>query len=254
MALFLDGSVSSMYDLTGQDAQLLDTANVENIDVTRKLSLAQDEVALDLDTLLTRLSYTEQPFWYTSAPRISTVVVTRPLKLGHTFRALELVYADAYNSQLNDRYAGKRDQFHARAQWAYEKLVQTGLGIASDPIPQAAAPTVTIARGGLPDSTYYVTMAWMNREGEEGACAVPTAIATAGSSLLVQAGNAPLNATAWRIYVGGAPDSMVLQNAAPIAIGQTWLQPDTLVTVGPGPGSGQQPTYTRPVPRMIQRG
>jgi hypothetical protein len=254
MALFMDGSVSSMDDLTAQDSQLLDTANVENIDVTRKLALAQDELGLDLDTLLTRLSYTEQPFWYTSPPKISTVVVTRPLKMWHTFRALEMVYADAYNSQLNDRYAGKRDQFHARAQWAYEKLVQTGLGIASDPIPQAATPTVTIAAGGLADGTYYVTMAWMNREGEEGASAVPIAIATAGSSLLAQPVNAPPNATGWRVYVGGAPDSMVLQNESPIAIGQTWLQPDTLVTVGPAPGSGQQPNYTRPVPRMIQRG
>jgi hypothetical protein len=243
-----------MDDLTGQDSQLLDTANIENIDVTRKLALALDEVALDLDTLLTRLSYTEQPFWYTASPKIATVVVTRPLKLWHTFRALEMVYADAYNSQQNDRYAGKRDQYHARAQWAYEKLVQTGLGIASDPIPQAAMPTVTIAGGGLPDGTYYVTMAWMNREGEEGASAVPTAITTAGGTVLAQPGNAPASATGWRIYVGAAPDSMVLQNPAPIAIGQTWLQPDTVITVGPAPGSGQRPNYTRPVPRMLQRG
>jgi hypothetical protein len=254
MALFIDGFVSSMDDLTGQDSQLLDTASVENIDVTRKLALAQDELALDLDTLLTRLSYTEQPFWYTAAPRIATVVVTPPLKMWHTFRALEMVYADAYNSQLNDRYAGKRDQFHARAQWAYEKLVQTGLGIASDPIPQAAMPTLTIAGGALPDGIYYVTMAWTNREAEEGASAVPNAITTGSSSLLAQAGNPPLNATGWRVYVGGAPDSMVLQNESPIAIGQTWLQPDTLITVGPAPSSGQLPNYTRPVPRMIQRG
>jgi hypothetical protein len=254
MALFMDGSVSSMDDLTGQDSQLLDTAAVENIDVTRKMALAQDEIVLDLDTLLTRLSYTGQPFWYTAAPRISSVVVTRPLKMWHTFRSLEMIYADAYNSQLNDRYAGKRNQFHARVQWAYEKLVQTGLGIASDPIPQAAVPTVTNAGGGLPDGTYYVTMAWMNREGEEGAGAVPNAIATAGSSLLAQPGNPPPNATGWNVYVGGAPGLMVRQNAAPIAIGQTWLQPNTLTTVGPAPGCGQRPNYMRPIPRVIQRG
>jgi hypothetical protein len=94
----------------------------------------------------------------------------------------------------------------------------------------------------------------MNREGEEGASAVPAAISTAGSSLLAKPGNAPANATGWRVYVGGAPESMVLQNPSPIAIGQTWLQPDTLITVGPAPGSGQPPNYTRPVPRMIQRG
>src|SRR5471030_3456545 len=151
MALFMDGSVSSMDDLTAQDSQLLDTASVENIDVTRKLALAQDELGLDLDTLLTRLSYTEQPFWYTSPPKISTVVVTPPLKMWHTFRALEMVYADAYNSQLNDRYAGNRDQFHTRAQWAYGKLAEAGIGIASDPIPRAATPNVTTVSGALPD-------------------------------------------------------------------------------------------------------
>ena len=44
--------------------------------------------------------------------RSRQVVVTPPLKLWHTFRTLEMVYGDAYNSQLNDRYAGKRDEFH----------------------------------------------------------------------------------------------------------------------------------------------
>src|SRR4029077_8268591 len=80
MALFMDGTVSGIEDLTAQDSQLLDVAQVENIDVTQKLALAQDELAIELNTLLTRLSYTEQPFWYTAPPRIATVVVTPPLK------------------------------------------------------------------------------------------------------------------------------------------------------------------------------
>ena len=253
MALFMDGPISNIDDLAGQDSQLLDVANVEGIDVTRKLGLAQDEVAVDLDTLLMRLSYTEQPLW-TATPKIAGVVVTPPLKMWHTFRALKMVYADAYNSQLNDRYAGKRDQFHSRAQWAYEKLVQTGVGMVSDPIPQAAVPTVTAVSGGLEDGTYYVTMAWTNRAGEEGASAVPTTITTVGSSLLVQPGNAPPNAAGWKVYVGGTPGSMVLQNESPITIGQRWLQPNALTTVGPAPGFGQTPDWMRPVPRVIPRG
>jgi len=254
MALFMDGPVSSIDDLAGQDSQLLDVANVEGIDLTRKLALAQEELALELDTLLTRLSYTEQPFWYTAGPKIGTVVVTTPLKLWHTFRALEMVYGDAYNSQLNDRYAGKRDQFGARARWAYEKLVQTGVGIASDPIPQAAVPILTAAAGSLADGTYYVTMAWMNKAGEEGASASTTAITTVSSSFLVQPINAPANATGWKVYAGGAPDSMVQQNVAPMATGQVWRQPNTLNSAGPAPGSGQAANYMRPVPRVIQRG
>ncbi len=46
------------------------------------------------------------------------VVVTPPLKLWHMFLSLEMVYRDAYNSQLNDRYAGKRDEFHGMVKWA----------------------------------------------------------------------------------------------------------------------------------------
>jgi len=181
-------------------------------------------------------------------------VVTAPLKMWHTFRALEMVYADAYNSQLNDRYAGKRDQFRWRARWAYEKLVQTGLGIANDPIPQAATPTLTVVNGNLPDGTYYVTMAWMNRAGEEGASAVTAAIATVSSSFLVQPVNMPVNAAGWKVYVGDAPETMVQQNGSPIAAGQVWQQPNALNRAGTQPGSGQAASYMRPVPRLIQRG
>ena len=259
MALFIDGPVSSMEDLAAQDSQLLDTASVEGIDVTQKLALAQGELALGLKALLTRLSYVDQLFWIAPQPNLGSVVVTPALKLWHTFRSLEMVYSDAYNSQLNDRYAGKRDQFHVSAKWAYEMLIQAGIGVASVPVPRAATPAVTAAAAAvlgipLPDGVYYATVAWVNAAGEEGACAPPATIATTGSSLLVQpAGAAPKTAAGWNVYVGAGPDSMTLQNGSPIAIGQTWLQPAALAA-GQPPGPGQRPSYLKPVPRMIQRG
>ena len=259
MALFTDGPVSSIEDLTARDSQLLSTASVEGVDVTQKLGLAQDEIALELGTLLTRLSYVGQLFWVPPQPNIGSVVVTPALKLWHTLRALELVYSDAYNSQLNDRYAGKRDQFREMAKWAYEKLVDTGIGIAFCPLPQAAVPQVVTAMGPppgiqLPDGTYYVTMAWTNGQGEEGACAVPTTITTSACTVAVQPGTAPTNATGWNLYVGTTPDNLSLENDAPIAAGATWLQPGTLMAGGRAPGSGQSPNYVKSVPRMIQRG
>ena len=45
MALFTDGPISSIEDLRGTTPQLLDVASAEGIDVTRKLALAQDEIA-----------------------------------------------------------------------------------------------------------------------------------------------------------------------------------------------------------------
>jgi hypothetical protein len=253
MALFTDGPAASMEDLTAHDSQLLDVASVEGIDVAQKLALAQDELALELDALLTRLSYVDQLFWLAPQPGLGSVVVTPALKLWHTFRSLEMVYSDAYNNQLNDRYAGKRDQFHVRAKWAYETLVAAGIGVASVP------PTVTAAAAPapgtpLPVGTYYVTVAWVNAGGEDGASAIPATIATMGSSLLVHPADAPpRTAAGWNVYVGTGPDSTALQNGSPIAIGQRWLQPATLAAGRP-PGTGQLPSYLKPVPRMIQRG
>src|SRR6516164_5839448 len=105
MALFTDGDVSSIEDLRGYDTQLLDVANTEGIDVTRKLKLAQDEIAAEITAMLSRRA------WFKAPLDPGRVVVTPPLKLWHMFLSLELVYRDAYRSQLNDRYAGKRDEF-----------------------------------------------------------------------------------------------------------------------------------------------
>ena len=107
MALFTDGEVSSIEDLRGYDTQLLDVANVEGIDVTRKLQLAQEEIATEVTTLLGRLRL---PGWLNAPPDPGRVVVTPPLRLWHSYLALEMVYRDAYHSQLNDRYAAKRDE------------------------------------------------------------------------------------------------------------------------------------------------
>jgi hypothetical protein len=253
MALFTDGSVSGMEDLTAQDTQLSNVANVEGIDVTQKLGLAQEELALELTTLLQSSRGAPQAFWLAARPRVENVVVTPALKLWHTFRTLEMVYRDAYSNQLNDRYAAKRDQFQERAKWAYEKLLLLGIGIVWSPVPQASEPQVVSAQGNLPDGTYYVAVAWTNGKGEEGGPSVATTITTTGSTLLVQPSAPPSGATGWNVYVGLDPGSLCLQNAAPITTAPTWLQPDT-ITGGRAPGWGQSPNYMLPVPRMILRG
>jgi hypothetical protein len=254
MALFTDGPPCSIEDLSAQDSQLLNVANVEGIDVTQKLALAYEGLALDLYTLLTSMSYAGQLLWLSPKPNLDTVAVTRALKLWHAFRSLEMVYADAYNCQLNDRYAGKRDEFQQRAAWAYDKLIQNGLGIVQLPVARARTPVVTAAAGAIPDATYYVTMAWVNQAGAEGASAEPAVTATTSSTLLVAPGSPPQNATGWNVYMGLAPEGMTLQNAAPIPPRENWLQPNNVATAGRKPGNGQLPSYMQPVPRVIQRG
>ena len=254
MALFTDGPISSIEDLTAQDSQLSNVASVEGIDVTQKIFIAQEQVAMDLLTALNRLGYVDQLFWQAPQPTLDRVVVTPPLMLWHTARSLELVYGDAYNSQLNDRYAGKRDQFHVLAKWAYEKLIEIGVGIAAQPVPRAAIPTVTPFPGALADGLYYVTMAWVNAGGEEGGAATETAISTTSSTFLVGTATAPRAAAGWNVYAGAAPDTMFGQNTSLLTLGQTWEQPAVLAQTGELPGKGQKPTYLRALPRVLQRG
>src|SRR5262249_36673787 len=136
MALFTDGPVSGILDLAARDTQLLNVASMEGIDVTQKIALAQDELGLEITAMLNRTNYVDQRFWLAPQPDLGSVVVTPALKMWHSLRSLELVYADAYSNQLNDRYAGKRDQFHEMAVWARDHLVDAGIGMATCPVGQ----------------------------------------------------------------------------------------------------------------------
>jgi hypothetical protein len=246
MPLFTDGPASTIEDLAAQDSQVLDVASVEAIDLTRKLALAQEAVAIDLEAVMRRSGDRQE--------RLDGIVVTPALRLWHTYRALELVYGDAYYNQLNDRYAAKRDRFADLGKWAHERLILTGLGIAPRPVPRAATPDVAVAPGAVADGTWYVTMAWVNGTGEEGAAAVPAVVTTAGSSFAVTPKPAPPAAAGWNVYAGPAPESMARQNDQSIPPAATWTQPALVRAGGSAPGCGQPPSYFHSLPRVIQRG
>jgi len=254
MALITDGPPSNIEFLAGLDSQLHNVASTEAIDVRRKLELAHEEIGLDLDALLKRTDFAEHLMWVAAKPRLKAVVVTTALKLWHAYRTLELVYSDAYNSQLNDRYQGKRDQFHQMAISYRERLIDAGAGMASIPVPRAMTPALATVAGSLPDNIYYVTAAWVNRVSEEGASATTAAITTSSSSFSAQIAPAPANAVGWNVYVGLDPDSMTLQNSSPLEVGVAWVQPVWISATGRKPGYGQAPNYVQPLPRLIQRG
>lgn len=243
MALFTDGPASGIEDLAAQDSQLLNVASAEGIDLTVKLALAQEAIGIELEGMLresTRLG-------------LGNVVVTPALRLWHTYRTLETVYRDAYNNQLNDRYAGKRDQFRELGMWARERLRQTGVGIALRPAPRAATPDARPAAGSLPDGTYFVTMTWVNDAGEEGAPAMASAITTSGGGFVVTPPAAPAGVTGWNVYAGVSPDGMAKQNARTLAPDTPWLQAE-LLSIGAVAPVGQSPNYTHPMPRVLMRG
>ena len=255
MALYTDGPISSIEELTARDSQLLSVASTEGIDLTQKIGLAQDELTLELCGMLTATGSLLQGVW-TSPVGVQNVVVTPALKVWHALRTLELVYGDAYHNELNDRYAGKRDQFRKMARWAYEQLAQVGIGIAFIPVPKAATPDVYVSGpdvDSLPDGAYYVSTAWINGQGEEGCNSNPAVVTTTASTFNVAAGAVPERATGWNVYVGTAPESMMLQNGTPLAGETVWLQPATLAN-GRQPSAGQSPNVLRAIRQFIQRG
>jgi len=254
MALFTDGPPSSIDELAALDSQLLNVASTEGIDVTSKLELAHEEAGLDLYALLKRTSPADRLLWAVVKPNLENVAVTRGLKLWHAYRTLELVYSDAYYSQLNDRYMAKCNRFQELAILHRERLIEAGLGMVSVPVPRAAAPSLTAALGSLPDNTYYLTATWVNRLSEEGASAIPVTITTTASSFSAQMGAAPANASGWNVYVGTDPDGMALQNGVPLGVGAAWVQPVWISTAGRKPGHGQAPDYVEALPRILQRG
>ena len=254
MALFTDGPISEIADLAILDSQLLDVARQESVDVTQKIALSQEEIALELSTMLDSAAPSGAYSWVQRGLILSRVVLTAPLKIWHAYYSLAKVYEDVFGSQLNDRYAEKRDQFRGLADAARERLRQTGIGIATSPVPKATISQLVAVPGSLTDGSYCVTMSWTNQRGEEGASADVGVIAISGSTFEVIPFTPPERAVGWNVYVGATPETMVIQNTALIPASQVWTQPSTVALSGKPPGTGQEPTYIMPVPRLIQRG
>lgn len=262
MALFTDGNISELEDLAAQDAGVLTLASTEGIDLTSKMALAQAELGVELNSSFLRLgSYDSRLGWpltnaaYTTQLNLNNVVVTDALKLWHTFRTLTLVYGDAYFNQLNDRYLSRFNAFQERSKWAAEMLLQIGVGLVWDPVPQAAAPVLSHAPGPAAAATYFVQVSWLNAEGQEGSPSTVVSIGVPDQNVLqVTPPGAPSNATGWNLHAGTYMDSVTLQNDSPLDPGAAWIMPATGLVAGSAPGSGQQADFVRAVPRILQRG
>ncbi len=246
MALFTDGAISGIEELVAYESAVLDLATIEQIDLTVKLGLAQDEVGIGLEALLAGRE---------GAPGLANIVVTGPLRKWHVFHTLALIHRDAYHRQLNDRYLGKWTEYQRLAAWARDALLQTGLGMTYDPIPRAQRPALSYTPAANPAATYYVRVAWRNPEGEEGSPSdVAILSAPAGNALVVTPVKAPSCAGSWNVYAGFSIEEQTLQNSAPLPVGETWRVPATGIKQGAAPGTGQDPDVTLRPGRTLLRG
>lgn len=252
--LFTDSPAVTLQDLADYETGITNTAVSEGINLTVKIVLATNEVGLQLQGQFPPLGTSNNA--PVSGLTLSNIVVTPALKQWLVYHALELVYRDAYFSQLNDRYQAKWTEYQNLSAAAETLLFQIGVGTVLDPIPQAGPPALSLVPGTLAAGKYFVEVSWMNASGEEGAPSQTAALQVpSGDTLQAQAVNPPANAAFWRVYAGATPDALHLQNPAPLAVGASWIAPGPgLTTSGPQPGDGQKATYVNPSPRILLRG
>src|SRR5437879_2014883 len=169
MALLTDGNPNDTDALRVYETSILDVASVEVIDLDAKLGLATEEVSEDVLDIL--LDHTRASVPQSNIRRmigVSDVVVTPQLKRWHALHTLEVVYRDAFNNQLNDRYRPKWQEYHELSRNARQHTIRFGIGLALNPIPKAVTPVFVNVPGPGLATTFYVQASWGSAAGQEG--------------------------------------------------------------------------------------
>ncbi|HEY4363150.1 MAG TPA: hypothetical protein VGN17_19430 [Bryobacteraceae bacterium] len=254
--LLTDGVPNDDEALKVYEAAILDVANTERIELAAKLDLALEEISEEvLDVLLDHTRASDPQSTVRRTLGVSDVVVSAPMRRWHAVHTLETVYRDAFNNQLNDRYHAKFQEYHRLSKDAREHTFRFGIGLALTPIPKAVPPTFTFVAGLLLETIYYVQVSWVSPSGQEGAPSdVTTFDSPVGSLPVVTAVNPPALATGFNVYVGLSPDSMALQTATPVPVGQSFTLATTGVAAGRAPGMGQSADYYVVGGPMMRRG
>ena len=255
MALLRDGNPNDTESLRVYETSILSGAHVEGIDLDAKLGLATEEISQQvLDVLLAH----ENGSGASTRRRVlgvSDVVTTPPLRRWQALHTLGIVYRDAYNNQLNDRYQSKWDEYRELAREAKEQALRYGIGLVAVPIPRALPPVFSLVPSLNTATTYYVRVNWVAASGSEGQASEVTTFVTAeGSLMVIGAGNVPSAVTGWNAFVGLTTASLMQQNAAPIPVGQVFTVPATGLISGRQPSDGQAPDFYVTGGRMLRRG
>jgi hypothetical protein len=240
--LLTDGNPNDKLDLQRYESAILDVASTEAINLDVKLRLATEELSETVLNVLLDHSDSRMDPLATVRRKIgvSDVVVTPQMKRWHALHTLSVVYRDAFNNQLNDRYLQKVEEYQLLSRNARENTMKFGIGLATIPIPQAQTPALSSAPGSDPATIYYVQLSWVSASGQEGAPSEVTAFETSDPSKLAVAGaNPPGVATAFNVYVGFTSNSVTLQTASPIPIGQSFMLTVSGMVTGKAPGTGQ---------------
>jgi hypothetical protein len=254
--LLTDGNPNGTEDLRVYESAILDVASTEGIALDAKLGLATEEISEDiLDVLLDHTRASDPQSTIRRTIGVSDVVVTPQLKRWHAVHTLEIVYRDAFNNQLNDRYQAKFKEYHELSKNARGHAFRFGIGLALNPLPKAPLPTFSSVAGLLPAAIYYVQVSWVSSAGAVGAPSdVTTFAAPAGSEPVVSVANPPVNATGFNVYMGLTPATITLQNATPVPVGTSFTLAASGLVSGSAPGTGQSADIYVVGGPMLRRG
>ncbi len=239
--LLTDGVPNDDEALRVYEAAILDVAHIERIDLAPKLVLALEEISEDvLDVLLDHTRASDPQSTIRRTIGVSDVVVSSQLKRWHAVHTLEIVYRDAFNNQLNDRYQVKFDEYHRLSKDARDHTFRFGIGLSMNPI-SAAQALVFAFVAGLAGGDDLLRAGELGFTGRAGRCAsdVTTFDSLAGSLPVMTAVNPPSAATGFNVYVGLSPDAIALQTSTPVPVGQSFTLAASGVAAGRAPGTGQ---------------
>jgi hypothetical protein len=255
MALFFDGPISEAADLQRYENAILNVASAESIDIGDKIQIAQYDLANEIRLFLVRRSSPgDYLCGFQQSRDLKDVVVTGPMRQWHVHRTLSLIYRDAYNNQLNNRYQGKWAEYEQLAKASERTYFQIGVGLVADPVPQAAVPVLSSVAGTAAGGMFYVAVTWVNGSGDEGAPSEIAQMSTSdGQQLVVTVGAPPQNVTSWNAYAGTSPSTLNLQNPSPLGTNGSWTMTSGL-NAGAALPSGQRPTWFIVDHRVIERG
>ncbi|MBV8846155.1 MAG: hypothetical protein JO307_25390 [Bryobacterales bacterium] len=254
--LLTDGRPNNIEDLRVYGSSILDLASTEKIELDAKLDLALTEIKEDvLDVLLDHTRSSDPQSTIRRTIGVSDVVITPQMKRWHAVHTLEVVYRDAFNNQLNNRYQAQFEQYHELSKNAREHTLRFGIGMALLPIPIAQPPLFSYVAGLIPATTYYVRVSWVGTGGKEGMPSCETTYdAPAGSLPVITAVHPPPVAAGFNVYMSLAAGCERLQNAAPIPLGSSFTLPGTGLVNGTVVGNGQIPDTYVIGGRTLRRG
>ena len=235
--LFTDGTILSIQELREHDNFVLDVASTESIELNSKLAVAQREIGYEIQSFLkTRCVGSD----------LDAVFVNQQLRDLLVTHTLSIVYRDAYNLHLNDRYLGRWKEFTRASDRGLLRLFLNGVGIAAVAVAQAPQPSVAVSPdGGLAAGIYGIQSAWQHLTGTIGERSVSVLAECSGGSISVNPGPAPLNVSGWHVFIADLDAVPARQNPSPLALGSIWTQGAALRVDLPGPVVSGPDYYVR---------